>query len=257
MRLHKAIVYSFGFNGYDDILTGLRKSILNRSLNRTVFTKNKPSKFVQMYYPKFANDSKVDTVVKNNCKLDKHYIVTGPNASGKTTLLKTVMLNAILSQQIGFGCFDKCRLRTFDQFHCYLNIPDTSGRDSLFQAEARQCKEILEHIDGEENRRQHHLCIFDELYSGTNPKDAVKSASAFMNYLADKKNVSCLLTTHYSELCRKLEKNQRICNCHMNTDKKGGKICYTYKLKSGISTITSGIQVLRDLNYPKRLLSGL
>jgi hypothetical protein len=43
--------------------------------------------------------------------------------------------------------FDKLKLSPFDHIHSYLNIPDTSGRDSLFQAEARRCKEILDCIE--------------------------------------------------------------------------------------------------------------
>ena len=67
----------------------------------------------------------------------------------------------------------------YDTIHCYLNIPDTSGRDSLFQAEARRCKEILESL--EDNKK--HFCIFDELFSGTNPNEACASSYGFIKYL--------------------------------------------------------------------------
>ena len=80
--------------------------------------------------------------VKNTYNLDKHMIITGPNAAGKTTLLKTTLFNIILSQQIGYGCYKSASLVLFNNIHCYINIPDTSGRDSLFQAEARRCKDI-------------------------------------------------------------------------------------------------------------------
>ena len=64
--------------------------------------------------------------------------LTGTN--GKTTTIKTALINIILSQQIGYGCFESLKLCPYDNIYCYLNIPDTSGRDSLFQAEARRCK---------------------------------------------------------------------------------------------------------------------
>ena len=51
-----------------------------------------------------------------------------------------------MSQQIGYGCYSSAKIKCYDNFHSYLNIPDTSGRDSLFQAEARRCKDILETI---------------------------------------------------------------------------------------------------------------
>jgi hypothetical protein len=73
-------------------------------------------------------------------------IITGPNASGKTTILKSTLINIILTQQFGCGFYSSAKLSPFKHIHCYLNIPDTSGRDSLFQAEARRCKEILDII---------------------------------------------------------------------------------------------------------------
>ena len=107
-----------------------------------------------MYHPS------IEDPIKNNIDLSKNKIITGPNASGKTTILKTLLINVILSQQYGYGYFDNGVLNPYQHIHCYLNIPDTSGRDSLFQAEARRCKEILDLI--EENPDNRHICIFDE-----------------------------------------------------------------------------------------------
>jgi DNA mismatch repair ATPase MutS len=179
-------------------------------------------------------------------------IITGPNASGKTTTLKTVLINVILSQQIGFGCFDKLRMTPFSHIHSYLNIPDTSGRDSLFQAEARRCKEILDCI--EENGDEDHIAIFDELYSGTNPDEAVASANAFMNFIVKNDNITCLLTTHYTKLCKKLAKNKKIENYNMKTLKKNDNFEYTYIIEKGISNVKGGLKVLSDMDYPKEIL---
>ena len=63
-------------------------------------------------------------------------LITGPNASGKTTTIKSILINLIMGQQFGMGCYRKASISVYDYFHSYLNIPDTSGRDSLFQAEA-------------------------------------------------------------------------------------------------------------------------
>ena len=81
--------------------------------------------------------------------------------------------------------FTKNDIQLFDHLHCYLNIPDTSGRDSLFQAEARRCKNILDSIiNSKQNER--HFCIFDELYSGTNPYEAISSSYSLLEYLSNK-----------------------------------------------------------------------
>ncbi len=205
-----------------------------------------------MYYPKFITDK---NVVTNNCNLDKNMIITGPNASGKTTTLKCTLINILLSQQIGFGCFESLELKPYDYFHCYLNIPDTSGRDSLFQAEARRCKEIIDNINENINENKRHFCIFDELYSGTNPEEAVSSAKGFMDYIVKNDNVTCLLTTHYIQLCKKLGKNKKISNFNMKTIKNNETFKYTYQLDEGISKIKGGLKVLKDMNYPKEILS--
>jgi DNA mismatch repair ATPase MutS len=205
-----------------------------------------------MYYPKFINDA---DMVTNDCKLDKNLVITGPNASGKTTILKSALINILLSQQIGFGCFESLKLQPFDKFHCYLNIPDTSARDSLFQAEARRCKDIIDSITNNADSQHTHFCIFDELYSGTNPEEAVISANAFMKYIVKSDNVTCLLTTHYVKLCKKLEKNKRIENYNMKTNKTSNTFEYTYKLVKGISTVKGGLKVLSDMNYPNEIIT--
>jgi hypothetical protein len=249
----QAIMYSFGFNGYFNMMYEFKTNIDNNKINKTDYTTNKKPVFKKMYYPKFINN-KSESIVKNNCNLNKNMIITGPNASGKTTTLKTAMINIILSQQLGYGCFESLKLTPYDNIHCYLNIPDTSGRDSLFQAEARRCKEILDCI--QENSTETHICMFDELYSGTNPDEAVISAFAFMDYIVKKRLVTCLLTTHYTKLCKKLSKNKKIQNYNMKTIKQDDIFEYTYELTEGISNIKGGLKVLRDMDYPKEILDN-
>jgi len=261
-----ALLYSFGFNGYFNMISQTGKNIEENKLVKTQFIsdtdikgkKNKKGEkrkpiFKKMYYPKFINDES-QTIIKNDCNLNKNIIITGPNASGKTTTLKTALINIILSQQIGYGCFESLKLYPYDNIHCYLNIPDTSGRDSLFQAEARRCKEIIDCIN--EKNDSTHFCIFDELYSGTNPEEAVVSAFAFMDYIVKHESVTCLLTTHYVKLCKKLSKNKLIKNYNMKTLKKNDNFEYTYLIEEGISKVKGGLKVLKDMNYPKEILDN-
>jgi len=248
-----AILYSFGFHGYFNILSHIGNLADESKLVKTRFlTKGRPV-FKKMYYPKFINNDD-STIIKNDCNLNKNMIITGPNASGKTTTIKSALINILLSQQIGFGCFESLKLNPYAKIHCYLNIPDTSSRDSLFQAEARRCKEIIDCIDEVETKNLNHFCIFDELYSGTNPEEAVISANAFMDYIIKNENVTCILTTHYIKLCKKLSKNNMIKNFNMKTIKKNDNFEYTYKLVEGISKIKGGLKVLHDMKYPKEIL---
>ena len=246
-----AFLYSFGFNGYIDCLEGLSQGIEERKLNIVEYIDSKKRNTIKNNYYAALKES---NPVKNNIKLHKNLIITGPNASGKTTILKSVLINVIISQQFGCGFYDSAKLKPYKHIHCYLNIPDTSGRDSLFQAEARRCKEIIDIID--ENKKDEHLSVFDELYSGTNPDEAVISAVAFMEYLVKNKNVSCLLTTHFIKVCKKLQKNKNIENYHMEACKKNNKIEYKYLLLEGISVVKGGINVLSDMNYPKEIIDN-
>jgi DNA mismatch repair protein MutS len=159
----------------------------------------------------------------------------------------------LFSQQTGFGFYSKATITLFSYLHCYLNIPDTSGRDSLFQAEARRCKNILSIIENS-GQNQRHFCIFDELYSGTNPYEAISSAISFLKYLNKYKNVNYILTTHYIDLCKKLDNNENNINFHMNIIEKENDFKYTYELKNGISSIKGGIKVLKDLDYPEEII---
>jgi hypothetical protein len=246
-----AIMYSFGFNGYIDCIEGLQQNIEEGKMNYASFISDtKKTVFKNGYYACLKDGSPI----KNTVKFKKNMIITGPNASGKTTILKSSLINIIFTQQFGCGFYDSADIAPFDHIHCYLNIPDTSGRDSLFQAEARRCKEILDII--KENANGKHFCAFDELYSGTNPEEAVISASAFMKYLIKNQNVSCLLTTHYMKLCKKLAKNKNIKNYNMKTIKKSETFLYTYLLEEGISEVRGGIKVLQDMNYPKEILEN-
>jgi DNA mismatch repair ATPase MutS len=235
-----------------NLLQGVKDNIDNNKMNSVTLIKGQTKPILKkMYYPKFIDDK---NIVKNNCDLTKNMIITGPNASGKTTTLKTALINIALSQNIGFGCYDKCKLEPFENIHCYLNIPDTSGRDSLFQAEARRCKEIIDCIEEKEKDNEKHFAIFDELYSGTNPDEAVISAKAFMDFIVKNDNVTCLLTTHYVKLCKKLSKNKKIENFNMKTIKKNNNFSYTYELEKGISNVKGGLKVLSDMDYPKEIL---
>ena len=251
IEYEEAMLYSIGFNGYIDCIEGLQNNIEERKINFAVFiNENKKSIFNKSYYACLKDNKPI----KNTIKFKKNIIITGPNASGKTTILKSTLINIIFTQQFGCGFYESAKLSPFKHIHCYLNIPDTSGRDSLFQAEARRCKEILDIII--ENKKDSHFCAFDELYSGTNPEEAETSAAAFMLYLQKYKNVSSLLTTHFVKVCKKLDKIKGIQNCKMVTEKNENTIKYAYKLETGISEVKGGINVLTEMNYPKEIIDN-
>ena len=184
--------------------------------------------------------------------MSNNKIITGPNAAGKTTLLKTTVINVLLAQQIGYSFCKSGSLSLFDYIHCYLNIPDTNARDSLFQAEARRCSNILNFIENHKTAK--HFCIFDELFSGTNPYEAVATAYGYLSYISKNPNIRFMLTTHYIRLCKLFKKTKNIENANMETKLINDTPRYSYKIVKGISKIKGGIMVLRQLDYPEKII---
>jgi hypothetical protein len=242
--IQSTIEFSIGMNSFVEHMNGLNKLSREKFINKCKF--GKKTKMKRAYYPCLM----FNETVKNDIDLSKNMAITGPNASGKTTILKTVLFNLIFSQGFGYGFYSNATISPYNHIHCYLNIPDTSGRDSLFQAEARRCKEILESLeDGNK-----HFCIFDELFSGTNPTEACASSYGFVKYLIEQKNIDFILTTHLMDLCKKLE--HVVNNSHMNVEKQDEyTFKYTYQINRGISNVRGGLKVLFDLNYPECILA--
>jgi DNA mismatch repair ATPase MutS len=112
------------------------------------------------------------------------------------------------------------------------------------------------------------------LYSGTNPKEATKSAFAFLKYLSRYDQVDFLLTTHYTQVCEDLEKEDRIQVCQMMVESDivdqdgraspGGTDVdtnavhrFTYRIEPGISHVEGATQILTSMGYPAEILASM
>jgi len=241
--IESTVEFSLGVNAFTEHMNGLNELRREKLINKCKF--GKKMKMKNAYFPHLIHREPI----KNDIDLSKNIAITGPNASGKTTTLKSTLFNLIFSQSFGYGFYSGATISPYNRIHCYLNIPDTSGRDSLFQAEARRCKEIIESLeDGKK-----HFCIFDELFSGTNPNEACASSYGFIKFLIKHKNIDFILTTHLTELCKKI--NPIMVNNHMLVKETGDfNFEYTYKMVSGISNVKGGLKVLSDLQYPQYIL---
>lgn len=239
--------YAVSFEGYRSNLESLAEQVSQSTIHFGAFTNGK-TVFKKQHYPTHTDS------VLNTVDLKKNLIITGPNASGKTTQLKTTAINIIFTQQFGLGFYESASLIPYTHIHSYLNIPDTSGRDSLFQAEARRCKEILDIIDSEEESR--HFCIFDELFSGTNADEATSASFGFLKYLQKRENVDFILTTHFVKLCKMVKKasNLQIENFKMDATVDGNNIVFHYKLTKGISKIKAAKLILVQMGFPEEVI---
>jgi hypothetical protein len=257
-ELTRVMNYSIGFNGYIDNLNGVKENLRSGNISYAKFNVKKSTSFKDAYYPPLADDVDAGKIVKNSYKLNKEMLISGPNASGKTTVLKTTLFNIICSQQLGVGFYSDANIKVYSNLFCYINIPDTSGRDSLFQAEARRCVEILNKVSL--CPKENTFCIFDELYSGTNHYEAISSAYCFLRYLINHHNFHFMMTTHFIDLCKKFEKTDaEIGNMKMCVAESEGEdddFIYSYRMGTGISDVKGGVKVLKDLEYPDEIIAN-
>ena len=235
-ELTESLQYSIDYHGFLQNVQQMNKNLKKR-MNPCTFGDS--CSFRRAYYP-------ISKPVKNSYDM-KNTILTGPNASGKTTFIKTLMINTILSQQLGCGFYKSAVLHPYETFFSYINIPDTSGRDSLFQAEARRCKEIIDYV----STQKRTLCIFDELFSGTNPKEATDSTVSLLSYLAEYPAFTFLLTTHFTDVCEQL-KHPSVYLYRMKTDVT--PLTYHYRIERGISYVRGGHLVLKQMGFPDPIL---
>lgn len=243
------INFTYGYHGYVNNIVGINNNINNGLISKVKFTnKNNKFKMDNVYYPAIK-----DNIVKNNINFKNNSIITGPNAAGKTTIIKSCIINLLFSQQIGYGYFDKACINPYHFIHSYINIPDSCSRDSLFQSEAKRCKNILDIIHNNNDKR--HFCIFDELYSGTNPYEAIATAYGYLKLLSSYDNVKFILTTHFLKLCKLFSNNDDVINYNMETSIYGNNLIkFNYKIINGISNIKGGVSVLKQLKYPNIII---
>ena len=242
-----ALNYGLDFSGFLENLKDLRDSHVAKKLRKVRWISDDGAPSLRA-----ATLPNIENAVPNTIPLDKSLLVTGPNAAGKTTLLKTALFNVLLAQQCGLAHCKRAALPVFDAIHCYLNIPDTGGRDSLFQAEARRCKAILDMCSAIKDKNT--FCIFDELFSGTNPYEAVAGGTAYLEHLSKAcPRLRILVTTHYLDMCSNLADNPGFSNVHMSPEPESGTGEYPYRLLAEACSWKGGVKALEELGYPRSL----
>lgn len=235
--------------GYAELVSGVGQRVRSGALRPAAFTRSRHTAFTGMVHPAL----RCGVATANDVELSKSLVITGPNASGKTTLIKAVAVNMLLCQQWGLGAFEAGRVRPVAGFSCYMNVPDTNGRDSLFQAEARRCKDVLDDVMATPGG---HLCLFDELYSGTNPDEAAAASVAYLSHLQRASpSTRFLLTTHLTCVATGLGNVAR-CS-QMGGTVSDESFTPTYACSAGVSRMRSGFLVLRELGYPAGIVDRL
>jgi DNA mismatch repair protein MutS len=199
----------------------------------------------------------LDRVVKNDICLGtspaNNAILTGPNAGGKSTFVKCLIINALLAQTVGICVSSRARLTPFAIINSQINIPDCKGYESLFEAEMYRCKHKLDLLKQYADKRC--LFVMDEIFNSTNPVEGIAGAYAIAKKIAEHTNCILVFTTHYVYLT-KLHKTGRFVNLKMNVVRgEGDDISYPYKLVSGVSRQYIALDLLKKNGFDEEIIT--
>jgi hypothetical protein len=204
------------------------------------------------YIGKMKNPMLDSKQVSNPIHLEKNLIISGPNAGGKTTYVKSLLWNILLGQSFGVIYGSYGQLKPFDAILHHHRIQDVTGDQSLFQAEMRKIKETITCLD----QYQNVIYFLDEPLHSTHPVDGASMLKSLLYYFAEKKNIKLLVTSHYFSI-QEVEKDlpDKFVNISVKAVVLPEKIAFNYKLYKGASQQTIGIELLRNQDFPEQILT--
>ena len=181
--------------------------------------------------------------VANDLKADRPILLTGSNASGKSTLLKAAALCALLAQTVGF-----CPAASYEgsvfRIRSSMALRDSirSG-ESYFMVEIRSLKRIVD-LSGDGGLPV--LCCIDEVLRGTNTIERIAASTEILRLLS-RRGVLCLAATHDIELASLLK--EQFENLHFEEEIEGGDVVFSYRLKKGCATGRNAIRLLGVVGF--------
>ncbi len=185
-------------------------------------------------------------VVPNDVILEpkKILLVTGPNAGGKTILLKTIGLSIAMAS-VGLPVLAKdSEIPRYERLHAMIgDAQDITDHKSTFSGHIEWLKHIIEGV------KSRDLVLIDELASGTDPAQGAALAQAILEFLGDR-HAQVVATTHYSVLKALALTDSRFANASIG----GTGIQPDYKLVFGVPGVSSGINLARRLGLPEKII---
>lgn len=195
----------------------------------------------QLFHPAIpgavANDVRIDA--QNNV-----IFLTGANMAGKSTFMKAYAI-AVYLAHMGFPvAAQSMRFSVVDGLFTSINVPDNIDLGySHFYAEVLRVKKIAERVAEGMNL----MVIFDELFKGTNVKDAFDATVAVTEALAEKHNCSFIVSTHITEAGEELRRRcENLQFLYLPTEMQGTRPTYPYKLREGITDDRHGMMIINN-----------
>ena len=186
--------------------------------------------------------------VANSIKTTKAVLVTGSNASGKSTFLKMVAINAILAQTIHTCMATECKMSYFRVMTSMALRDDLESKESYYIVEIKSLKRILDSAKEETPL----LCIVDEVLRGTNTIERIAASSEILASLC-LPHVLSFAATHDIELTHMLE--HLYSNYHFKEDVKDNDVIFNYRLYEGRAVSRNAIKLLGVLGYDENVIT--
>ena len=174
-------------------------------------------------------------------------LITGSNASGKSTFIKSAAINTILAQTIHTVCAKSYCASFFKVLTSMALTDNLFGNESYYIVEIKSLKRILDATEGEIPV----LCFVDEVLRGTNTVERIAASSRILHSIANA-NALMFAATHDIELTYMLENS--FANYHFEEQILEDNILFDYQLKKGRATSQNAISLLGMLGYPEEII---
>jgi hypothetical protein len=199
-----------------------------------------------------------DIQISNPLSLNKNIIITGPNAAGKTTYVKSLLANIILSQTIGLTYSNKSQMKIYDCIYSFMRINDELGSKSYFEAEAELCATMIDKSIDIKISNKSGIFFMDEPMNSTPPIEGISTAFAVCEKIGTNPNIDLLITTHFFKLTT-LEKTYptHFINLSVNAIQNyDNSFTFPYKIKKGSSKQCIAIELLDKKNFPEDVINS-
>lgn len=190
----------------------------------------------------------LEVPVKNSISAGKGVLLTGSNASGKSTFLKTVAINAILAQTIHTCAAESYKTPFFYVYSSMALRDDLAGGESYYIVEIKALKRIL---DAAKSGKKPVLCFVDEVLRGTNTVERIAASTQILKSLSGS-GILCFAATHDIELTELLRADFE--NYHFEEDVRDGDVYFNYKLQTGKATTRNAIRLLELIGYDSEII---
>ena len=198
-----------------------------------------------------------DDQIANPINLNRNIIVTGPNAGGKTTYVKTVLANVILGQTIGITYSLRSKMILYDTINSFMRVSDILGTRSYFEAEAEYCLNMINKAVDISAQNKRGLFLMDEPMHSTPPTEGMATAYAVIEYLSKLDGITLIITTHFHRLV-KLEElyPEKFINLSVDAISHNNKYIFPYKIKRGFSYLCIAIELLDIKEFPSIIIDN-